>query len=142
MNPCPNHAGPVGAEEKARPDEDVAEPRTGRSETSGIRENLLRRRLDRELTQGQLAAKAGLSRAAVGRIERGEVIPKTLTLSATAVALETSLCDLAPSGAPAWQASDSASRRRRSAREVGGRPGECRRGAAGANRFRRLLGCR
>ena len=89
------HAGSVGEPEGVRPEEDGTDARVRRGETSCIRENLLRLRLDRELTQAQLAAKAGLSRAAVGRIERGEVIPKTLTLAALAVALRTSLGDLA-----------------------------------------------
>ena len=81
--------------EGAPADEDGTDARAYRSETSCIRENLLRLRVDRELTQAQLAAKAGLSRAAVGRIERGEVVPKTQTLAALAVALRTSLGDLA-----------------------------------------------
>ena len=85
------HAGP----ERARPDEDGTDARARRRETSCIRENLLRLRLDREWTQAQLAARAGLSRAAIGQIERGEVIPKILTLAALAVALRTSLGDLA-----------------------------------------------
>ena len=64
------------------------------SETACIRANLARLRLDRELTQGQLAEKAGLSRVAVGRIERGLVTPRTETLDALASALGVGIGDL------------------------------------------------
>lgn len=86
--------GPGGTP-AAPPDERGAEPRMKRSEASGIRENLLRLRADRELTQRQLAEKAGLSRVTVGKIERRLVVPKTLTLAHLARALRTSLGDLA-----------------------------------------------
>ena len=95
MSGFPAHAGSARAPEEAYPDEDGTDGRADGGETSCIHENLLRLQLDRDLTQGQLAAKAGLSRAAVVRIERDEVIPKTLTLAALAVALRTSLDDLA-----------------------------------------------
>ena len=65
-----------------------------RSEASAIRENLARLRLDRQSTQRQLAGRAGLSRAAVGRIERGLVTPRTETLEALASALGVGLGDL------------------------------------------------
>lgn len=57
--------------------------------------NLARLRLDRGLTQAQLAEKARISRVAVGKIERGLVVPRTLTLAHLARALRTSLGDLA-----------------------------------------------
>lgn len=65
-----------------------------RSEASAIRENLRRLRLDRQSTQRQLAGRAGLSRAVVGRIERGLVTPRTETLEALAAALGVGLGDL------------------------------------------------
>ena len=52
-----------------------------------IAANVARLRLDRQLTQAGLAGKAGLSRVAVGKIERGEVIPQARTLYALAKAL-------------------------------------------------------
>ena len=51
-------------------------------------------RLDRELTQDDLAAKAGLSRVALGKIERGAVIPRARTLDALAKALAVPVGDL------------------------------------------------
>ena len=48
------------------------------NEAAALRENLRRLRLDRELTQRQLAARAGLSRVTVRRIERGLVTPRAL----------------------------------------------------------------
>ena len=70
------------------------EPGRERSEASCIRENLRRLRLDRELTPGQLAERAGISRGAVGRIERGPVTPRTETLDALASALGVGIGDL------------------------------------------------
>ena len=52
-----------------------------------IAANVARLRLDRRLTQGQLAARAGISRAALGRIERGAVVPRARTLAVVAAAL-------------------------------------------------------
>ena len=52
-----------------------------------IAANVARLRLDRELTQAQLARRAGVSRVAVGKIERGEVEPQARTLDALAKAL-------------------------------------------------------
>ena len=52
-----------------------------------IAANVARLRLYRELTQEGLARKAGLSRVAVGKIERGEVVPQGRTLDALAKAL-------------------------------------------------------
>ena len=52
-----------------------------------IAANLSRLRQDRDLTQEGLARKAGLSRVAVGKIERGEVLPQGRTLDALAKAL-------------------------------------------------------
>ena len=52
-----------------------------------IAANVARLRLDRQLTQGQLAARAGISRMAVGKIERGAVVPRAGTLGDLAAAL-------------------------------------------------------
>ena len=52
-----------------------------------IAANVARLRLNRQLTQEDLAAKAGLSRVAIGKIERGAVVPRARTLSALAKAL-------------------------------------------------------
>ena len=49
--------------------------------------NLARLRLDRQLTQEQVAVRAGISRMALGRIERGAVVPRARTLADLAVAL-------------------------------------------------------
>ncbi len=49
--------------------------------------NIARLRLDRQLTQEDLAAKAKLSRVALGKIERGSVVPRARTLDALAKAL-------------------------------------------------------
>ncbi len=52
-----------------------------------IAANVGRLRLDRQLTQDQLAAKAGISRMALGKIERGAVVPRAGTLADLAAAL-------------------------------------------------------
>ena len=56
--------------------------------------NVARLRLDRELTQVELASAAGLSRIAVGKIERGAVTPQARTLERLAEALEVSVREL------------------------------------------------
>ena len=56
--------------------------------------NLARLRLDRGLTQEALAEKAGLSRFAVGQIERGYGLPRMKTLLCLAQALGATLGDL------------------------------------------------
>lgn len=56
--------------------------------------NLARLRLDRGLTQAALAEKAGVSRVAVGQIERGDVLPRMRTLLDLARALGATLGDL------------------------------------------------
>ena len=73
-----------------------AAPAPGEAPTEArcIPANLARLRLDRSLTQGDLAAKAGLARASVGRIERGGVTPRTGTLETLAKALGVTLGDL------------------------------------------------
>lgn len=86
--------GTGAAPAQALEDERGTEPNGMRSEASCIRENLRRLRLDRELTQAQLGAKAGVSRATVGRLERARGAPKTPTLDALATALGASLGDL------------------------------------------------
>ena len=52
-----------------------------------IAANVARLRLDRQLTQEDLATKAKLSRVAIGKIERGSVVPRARTLDALAKAL-------------------------------------------------------
>ena len=59
-----------------------------------IAANIARLRLDRRLTQDQLAAKAGISRVALGKIERGAVVPRAQTLAALAAALATPVREL------------------------------------------------
>ena len=61
---------------------------------SGVAANVARLRLDRELTQAELARKAGLSRVSVGKIERGEVVPQARTLEALAKVLGVSVGEL------------------------------------------------
>lgn len=56
--------------------------------------NVARLRRDRELTQAGLAGKAGLSRVAVGKIERGEAVPQAGTLRALAKALDVPVGEL------------------------------------------------
>ena len=57
------------------------------AEGSDIAVNVARLRLARQLTQKQLAARAGMSRVALGKIERGAVVPRARTLAELAVAL-------------------------------------------------------
>lgn len=59
-----------------------------------IASNLARLRADRGLTQAELARKARLSRVSLGKIERGEVLPRADTLSGLARALKVQLRDL------------------------------------------------
>ena len=59
-----------------------------------IAANLSRLRLDRGLTQQELAAKAGLSRGTVGKIERAVTLPHAGTVRALAKALEVRVADL------------------------------------------------
>ena len=56
--------------------------------------NIARLRLDRQLTQASLAKLAGLSRVALGKIERGVVLPRARTLAALAGALGVPVRDL------------------------------------------------
>ena len=60
----------------------------------GIAANVARLRLDRRLTQAALAERAGLSRVAIGKIERGAVLPRSRTLAALAGALGVPIRDL------------------------------------------------
>lgn len=57
------------------------------SDKANIAANVTRLRSDRQLTQDDLATKSGLSRVALGKIERGEVIPRARTLDALAKVL-------------------------------------------------------
>jgi Zn-dependent peptidase ImmA (M78 family)/transcriptional regulator with XRE-family HTH domain len=59
-----------------------------------IATNLARLRTDRGLSQAELAAKAGLSRLTLGKIERGEVMPRSGTLSDLAEGLRVDLGQL------------------------------------------------
>ena len=59
-----------------------------------IAANVARLRLDRRLTQDQLAARAGISRVALGKIERGAVVPRAQTLASLAAALATPVGEL------------------------------------------------
>jgi Zn-dependent peptidase ImmA (M78 family)/DNA-binding XRE family transcriptional regulator len=61
---------------------------------SAIASNLARLRADRGLTQADLAKRAHLSRVALGKIERGEVTPRSDTISELARALRVPLRDL------------------------------------------------
>lgn len=60
----------------------------------GIAANVARLRLDRRLTQASLAERARLSRVAIGKIERGAVLPRARTLAALAGALGVPVRDL------------------------------------------------
>ena len=57
------------------------------SDVAHIAANVARLRLDRQLTQAELAAKAGISRVALGKIERGVVVPRAGTLALLAKTL-------------------------------------------------------
>ncbi len=57
------------------------------SDEATIAANVARLRLDRRLTQEDLAAKAGLSRVSLGKIERRTVVPRARTLGTLAKAL-------------------------------------------------------
>lgn len=56
--------------------------------------NVARLRLDQQLTQEGLAEKAGISRVALGKIERSTVIPRAATLAGLANALDVPLSEL------------------------------------------------
>lgn len=64
------------------------------SEQAYVGANVARLRLDRELTQEGLAGKAGISRVALGKIERGAVIPRAATLNGLAKALKVPIGEL------------------------------------------------
>lgn len=55
-----------------------------------IGHNVARLRLDWDVSQDEVASRAGISRLALGKIERGEVVPRAATLAALAKALGTS----------------------------------------------------
>ena len=57
------------------------------TDETAIAANVARLRLDRRLTQEELATKAGLSRVSLGKIERGTVVPRARTFDALAKAL-------------------------------------------------------
>jgi Zn-dependent peptidase ImmA (M78 family)/DNA-binding XRE family transcriptional regulator len=59
-----------------------------------IGHNLARLRLDRDVSQDEIASKAGISRLALGKIERGEVVPRAETLAALARALNATTAEL------------------------------------------------
>ena len=56
--------------------------------------NLARLRLDHSLTQEDLALKSGLSRLALGRIERGDAVPRASTVRVLAKALKVPVGEL------------------------------------------------
>ena len=62
--------------------------------TSSIAANVARLRRDRQLTQEELAAQVGLSRLALGKIERGAVVPRAGTLAELAKVLAVSIGEL------------------------------------------------
>ena len=62
--------------------------------TSSIAGNVARLRRDRQLTQEELAAQAGLSRLALGKIERGAVVPRAGTVAELAKVLAVSIGEL------------------------------------------------
>ncbi len=64
------------------------------AEGAHIAANVARLRLDRQLTQEALATKAGLSRVALGKIERGSVVPRARTLVDLAKALAVPIGEL------------------------------------------------
>jgi len=68
---------------------------------SVIASNLARLRADKGLTQAELARRAHLSRVALGKIERGEVTPRSDTLSELASALRVPLRELVSHVEPA-----------------------------------------
>ena len=70
------------------------EGESGTAGTSSIAGNVARLRRDRQLTQEQLAAQAGLSRLALGKIERGAVVPRAETVAALAKVLAVSIGEL------------------------------------------------
>ena len=59
-----------------------------------IAANIVRLRLDRQLTQEELARKAGISRMALRNIERGTVVPRARTLTDLGKALRVPLRDI------------------------------------------------
>ena len=66
-----------------------------------IAANVARLRLERRLTQDQLAARAGISRMALEKIERGTVVPRARTLSDLAAALAAPVGELVTPEEPA-----------------------------------------
>src|SRR5262249_33044926 len=65
-----------------------------------IGQNVARLRLDRSMSQDEVASRAHISRLALGKIERGEVVPRAETLNALARALGTSTAQLGSSIRP------------------------------------------
>ncbi len=59
--------------------------------------HVAKRRMDRDLTQDELATKAGISRQALSEIERGTQAPRWETLYALAGALGCEPWDIIPS---------------------------------------------
>ncbi len=64
------------------------------SENASIGANISRLRAERKLTQEQLASRAGITRVALGKIERGAVLPRAATLTSLAKSLEVPVKDL------------------------------------------------
>jgi transcriptional regulator with XRE-family HTH domain len=61
-----------------------------------LAEAVRRLRAQRYLSQAELAAKAGLSRTTIARIEAGEIVPYPRTVRKLAEALEVGPAELAP----------------------------------------------
>ena len=70
------------------------------SDISTVSNNLARLRSDRGLTQAALSEKAGISRVALGKIERGQVEPRADTVARLAAALHAELRELVSSVPP------------------------------------------
>jgi len=67
---------------------------------SPVASNVVRLRTDRGFTQKELATKAGISRVALGRIEKGEVSPRAETLGLIAKALKADVAELVTPAMP------------------------------------------
>lgn len=59
-------------------------------------------RIDRLLTQDDLARRAGLSRPTIARLEAGTLTPRMRTIRAVAQALEVEIHELVPDPAAIW----------------------------------------
>lgn len=67
---------------------------------SPVASNVVRLRADRGLTQKELATRAGISRVALGKIEKGEVSPRAETLALLAKCLKADVAELVTPAMP------------------------------------------